>query len=108
MRIDRIEDLGTGCVYLQLLNLAHPDAKIPLHKLNTTAKQEIDNLANLKLVNVWLAKLGADKELDVNAIANIGGEAGQVQVPGQSGSHTVVQEICGLPLLLCQRRLGGY
>ena len=71
VKVDRIQDLGTGCVYLQLLDLAHPEAKIPLNKLNWSAKLECDIMHNLKLLNIWMGRLNVGKALDVNKVANV-------------------------------------
>jgi hypothetical protein len=73
--VDKIEQLGTGCVYLQLLDLVHPEAKVPLNKLVWSPKSEAEILHNLKLVNIWMDKLNMGKVLEVEGSANVGLEA---------------------------------
>jgi RP/EB family microtubule-associated protein len=48
-----------------LLDLAFPDTKIPLSKLNWAAKQECEILTNLRLLNSWMERLKVGRVLDV-------------------------------------------
>jgi RP/EB family microtubule-associated protein len=63
-----IEDLGAGSIYCQLLDAYHRQA-VPMGKLNWRAKFEYEFVANLKLFQQGLERIGCSKKIDVNKLA---------------------------------------
>ena len=47
--LTKIEELGAGNVYCQLLDAGYPD-RIPIHKVKWAAKLEVDFLHNFKIL----------------------------------------------------------
>lgn len=47
--LSKIEELGAGNVYCQLLDAGYPD-RIPIHKVKWDAKLEVDFLHNFKIL----------------------------------------------------------
>jgi RP/EB family microtubule-associated protein len=64
-KINKIEELGAGNVYCQLLDAAYPD-KVPLQKVKWNAYLEIDFLHNFKILQTSFEKLGIKKYIEVS------------------------------------------
>lgn len=62
--VTKIEQLGSGNIYCQILDAAYPD-RIPLSKVKWGAYLEVDFLHNFKILQVALAKIGIKKPFDV-------------------------------------------
>ena len=60
--LTKIEELGAGNVYCQLLDAAYPQ-KIPLHKVKWDAKSETDFIHNYKILQNSFDRLGIDKKI---------------------------------------------
>lgn len=60
----RIESLGTGVIYCQLLRHYHPHV-LPEAAVLKEPKNEYENTSNLKLLQTGLGKLKASKDIDV-------------------------------------------
>ena len=65
LNIVKIEQLGTGAIYCQLIDAYIPDV-IPMSKLNWKAKTDYEFIANLKLLQAAFAKLKVSKHIDVS------------------------------------------
>ena len=65
LQLQNIEQLGTGAVFCQLLDVVHP-GRVPLSKVNWKAKTEYDNLYNLKLLTTTMNSLKINKQIDVS------------------------------------------
>lgn len=63
-----VEDLGSGSIYCQLIDAFYKQA-VPMSKVNWRAKFEYEFMANLKLYQQGLEKLGCSKKIDVNKLA---------------------------------------
>ena len=64
IKLERIEQLGAGNVYCQLLDAAHP-GKVPLMKVKWAAKTYIDFLYNFKILQNCFEHLAISKSIDV-------------------------------------------
>ncbi len=62
--ITKIEQLGSGNIYCQLLDAAYP-SKVPLTKVKWNASLEIDFLYNFKILQNSFEHLGINKHIDV-------------------------------------------
>lgn len=62
--LTKIEQLGSGNVYCQILDAAYPE-KVPLSKVKWNAYLEVDFLHNFKLLATAFQKLGISKSIDV-------------------------------------------
>ena len=60
--LTKIEQLGAGNVYCQLLDAAYPE-KVPLHKVKWDAKTEVDFIHNFKILQSCFDHLGIDKKI---------------------------------------------
>lgn len=63
--LTKIEELGAGNVYCQLLDAAYPE-RVPLHKVKWDAKLEVDFLHNFKVLVTSFEFLGIEKKIDVD------------------------------------------
>ena len=64
----KIDHLGDGVAYLQVLDAVYPNS-VPLHKLDFGAKSEQARLKNLRLLQRTLTQLGIKKEIPVKRMA---------------------------------------
>lgn len=62
--LTKIEQLGSGNIYCQILDAAYPDT-IPLSKVKWHAYLEVDFLHNLKLLQTAFQKIGINKPFNV-------------------------------------------
>ena len=62
--LTKIEQLGSGNIYCQLLDAAYPE-KVPLNKVKWQAYLETDFLHNFKILQTTLERLGINKHIDV-------------------------------------------
>ena len=60
----KVEQLGTGAVYSQILDIIHPD-EVPIHKLNWKARLEWEFVNNFKVLQEGFDKVGIKKHIDV-------------------------------------------
>lgn len=67
LQVDVIEDLGSGAVYCQLLDAAFGQ-RVPMQKVNWKAKFEYEFIANLKVFQTTLERLGITKKIDVHIL----------------------------------------
>lgn len=65
--VSYIEDLGSGSIYCQLID-AYYKQIVPMAKINWHAKFEYEFMANLKIFQQALDKLGSLKKIDVNKL----------------------------------------
>lgn len=62
--LTKIEQLGSGNIYCQLLDAAFPE-KVPLNRVKWQAYLEIDFLHNFKILQTAFDRLGITKHVDV-------------------------------------------
>lgn len=62
--MESIEQMGTGAVYCQLLDVAHP-GKVQMRRVNWKSKLEVNNLDNLRYMLDIMQKLNITKVIDV-------------------------------------------
>jgi len=67
LNLTRIEQLGTGAVHCQLLDLVYP-GKVPLHKVNWRAKFEYEFVYNFKILQQSFTKFNIGKYIDVERL----------------------------------------
>lgn len=67
--LTRIEQLGAGNIYCQLLDAAYP-SKVPLHKVKWKAVLEIDFIYNFKILQNCFDHLGIEKYIDVQCFSH--------------------------------------
>jgi microtubule-associated protein, RP/EB family len=60
--LTKIEQLGSGSIYCQILDAAYPD-KVPLSKVKWNAYLEVDFLHNFKVLQTAFQKLGISKTI---------------------------------------------
>lgn len=65
LQLTKIEQLGSGSVYCQILDAAYPE-KVPLNKVKWTAYLEVDFLHNFKVLQVAFERLGIVKVIEVS------------------------------------------
>ncbi|KRX07513.1 Calponin homology domain [Pseudocohnilembus persalinus] len=65
----KIESLGAGNIYLQILDSMDKENRIPMHKVNFKAKLEYEFLQNLKLLQNCFAKFGLKKHIEVEKLS---------------------------------------
>ena len=65
VNLTRIEQLGSGNVYCQILDAAYPE-KVPLNKVKWQAYLEVEFLHNFKVFQSCLQRLGISKDIDVS------------------------------------------
>ncbi|KAI9023390.1 calponin homology domain-containing protein [Hyaloraphidium curvatum] len=69
LAVDRIEDLGNGVAYAILLDSIFED--LPLKKLKWDARNEVDNLANFRVLQDAFARHKIDKPIPVQRLAKM-------------------------------------
>lgn len=67
INLTKIEQLGTGAVYCQLIDILYP-GKIPLAKINWKAKFDYEFVVNFKLLQQSFTKLGIMKNIEVEKL----------------------------------------
>jgi len=66
----RVEELGTGAAYCQLLDILFP-GQIPISRVKFDPKQESDCLDNFKIICSTFTKLDIDKSVDVDRLVSL-------------------------------------
>lgn len=67
LSISKIEDTASGAIACQLLDCLHP-GEVPMHKVNWSAKQNFECIANYKILQTCFSKLRIDKFVDVDRL----------------------------------------
>jgi RP/EB family microtubule-associated protein len=62
-----VEETASGAVACQILDILHPGA-VPMHKVNWSAKQSFEFVANYKILQTCFTKLGIDRHVDVDRL----------------------------------------
>jgi hypothetical protein len=65
--LSKIEQLGAGYTYCELLELVCP-GKVPLSKVHWRAKSEYEFISNFKLLQQCFLKLGLQRNIDINRL----------------------------------------
>jgi microtubule-associated protein, RP/EB family len=65
--LGKIEQLGSGAAYCQLMDVLYP-GKIPLGKVNWRAKFDYEFVANFKILQQSFTKLGIMKHIEVEKL----------------------------------------
>lgn len=74
--VTKIEQLGAGNIYCQLLDAAYPN-HVPLTKVKWHAYLETDFLFNFKILQTSFSQLGVKKIFDVPFCLFLGSEISQ-------------------------------
>ena len=64
----KIEELGSGAVYCQILDAMYP-GKLNLSKVNWKAKTDYEFIGNLKILQGGFSKVGIKKYLEVEKLS---------------------------------------
>lgn len=64
LKLSNVEQLGTGSVYCQLLDIIKPGT-VPMNKVNWKANQEYEYINNFKLLQTSIQQIGFNLKLDV-------------------------------------------
>lgn len=64
LNLSKIEELGSGSVYCQIVDVVHP-GKIALAKVNWKAKNDYEFIGNLRLLQDAFNKIGIKRHIDV-------------------------------------------
>jgi RP/EB family microtubule-associated protein len=62
--LTKIEQLGTGAIYCQLIDVLYP-GKIQLSKVNWKAKYDYEFVSNFKILQQSFTKLGIMRNIEV-------------------------------------------
>ena len=68
LNVSKIEQLGTGAVYCQILDVMFP-GKIPLQRVNFRANSEWQFISNLKILQQGFAKCKILKYVDIERLS---------------------------------------
>jgi len=66
-QIGKIEEMGTGAAYCQLMDILFPGT-IPLKRVKYTSKQETDAINNFKILQASFKKLNVDQIVEVDKL----------------------------------------
>ena len=67
INIGKIEDTAFGGIACQLLDIMYPGV-VPMHKVDWTAKQSFEFVANYKILQTSFTKIGIEKHIDVDRL----------------------------------------
>lgn len=67
INLAKIEDTANGAVACQLLDIMYP-GQVPMHKVNWSAKQDFEFVANYKILQSCFEKLRIDRHIDVDRL----------------------------------------
>jgi len=62
LNISKIEQLGSGAVYCQIVDVIHPN-KVSLNKVNWKARSDYEFIGNLKILQNAFDKIGIKKHV---------------------------------------------
>lgn len=67
LNLSKVEDTASGAVACQLLDIMYP-GQVPMHKVNWSAKQSFEFVANYKILQSCFSKLSIDRHIDVDRL----------------------------------------
>ena len=67
LSITKIEDTAFGGIACMLLDIMYP-GQVPMHKVDWSAKQSFEYVANYKVLQTCFVKLGIEKNIDVDRL----------------------------------------
>lgn len=67
MNLSKVEDTANGAVACQLLDIMYP-GQVPMHKVNWSAKQDFEFVANYKILQNCFTKLNIERMIDVDRL----------------------------------------
>ncbi len=67
INLGKIEDTANGAVACQMLDIMYP-GQVPMHKVNWSAKQDFEFVANYKILQTCFSKLNIEKHVDVDRL----------------------------------------
>lgn len=67
LNLSKVEDTANGAIACQLLDIMYPN-QVPMHKVNWSAKQDFEYVANYKVLQTCFTKLGIDRHIDVDRL----------------------------------------
>jgi RP/EB family microtubule-associated protein len=67
LNLQKIEDTANGAVACQLLDIMYP-GKVPMNKLNWSAKQSFEFVANYKILQTCFTKMSIERHIDVDRL----------------------------------------
>jgi RP/EB family microtubule-associated protein len=65
LNVTKIEQLGSGSVYCQVIDVIHP-GKVTMNKINWKAKHDYEFIANLKILQNAFDKIGIKRYVEVH------------------------------------------
>lgn len=68
LNLTKIEELGSGAVYCQILDVVHP-GKVAMSKVNWRAKVDYEFLNNYKVLQNGFDKSGIKRYIEVTSIS---------------------------------------
>jgi len=68
LNINKIEQLGSGSIYCQILDVIHP-GKVSLSKVNWKAKSDYEFINNFKILQNSFDKLGIKRHVEVEKLS---------------------------------------
>jgi RP/EB family microtubule-associated protein len=67
LNLQKVEDTANGAVACQLLDIMYPGA-VPMSKVNWSAKQSFEFVANYKILQTCFTKLNIERHIDVDRL----------------------------------------
>ena len=67
MNLTKIEELGSGAVYCQVIDVIHP-GKIAISKVNWKAKNDYEFVSNMKILQNAFDKIGIKRYIEVEKL----------------------------------------
>jgi RP/EB family microtubule-associated protein len=67
LNLSKVEETANGAVACQLLDVMYP-TQVPMNKINWSAKQDFEFIANYKILQTCFNKLGIEKHVDVDRL----------------------------------------
>lgn len=67
LNLAKVEDTASGACACQLFDIMYP-GQVPMHKVNWSAKQDFEYVANYKILQTAFTKQGIERHIDVDRL----------------------------------------
>jgi hypothetical protein len=67
LNLSKVEDTANGAIACQLLDIMYP-GKVPMNKVNWSAKQSFEFVGNYKILQTCFQKLNIERNIDVDRL----------------------------------------